>query len=148
MPAAHLDKDDLIHILSQEVDFYRALHLLIERQREWLTSESNVRICDVFSEIDRIKSRIEQSERSLSEARLSAPEEFTAWVRTPEAQTRLDRIAQSIVAAQEIVTECIAQARTKRARYQRGLNQMGHGRRLLAMLAPQEDGPLYLDARP
>ncbi len=148
MTAARFDKDWFLHILTQEVDFYRTLHLLIGRQREWLRSNADVRICDLFTEIDQIKSRIEQSESSLIEVRQSAPAEFASWVKTPEAKASLDQITALVVGSQEIVTECIAHARARRAEYRRELDQMGHGRRLLAIMAPQEDGPLYLDARP
>ena len=148
MTKNRLDNERLLQVLTEETSFYRALYLLLDRQREGLQEDSNVRMCDLFAEIGRVQRRIEDSEQTIQGARRSSPDDFAGWIRTTEVRDILDEISGLITRSQGIVTECLKIAHAKRTAYKRELDQMEQGRRLFATMAPPEAGPRFLDARP
>lgn len=147
MSRNRFDKDRLLQVLAEEAGFYRDLHALIGRQRDGLQEDSGVRMCDLFAEIDGVQKRIESSERIIQAARNTAPDDFAGWVSNAEVREVLDEISGLVTQSQDVVTECLRLAQLKRTAYQRELNQMGQGKRLLATMSPPESGPRFLDAR-
>jgi hypothetical protein len=148
MTKNRFDKEHLLEVLTEESSFYRALHVLIDRQREGLRENSDVRMCDLFTEIGRVQKRIESSEQTIQSARRWSPEAFADWARSPEVRSILDEISGLIMRSQSLVAECLRIARAKRVEYQHELGQMNQGRRLFASMTPTENGPRFLDARP
>jgi hypothetical protein len=148
MADSPFDKMHLLQVLTDESGFYRTLYFLIDRQREGLKADSGVEMCDLFAEIDRVRNRIEDSERIIQTARHSSPDGFASWVRTAEVRDLFDEITALVTRTQSIVTECLQIAQSKRAEYQRELGQMQQGRRLFVTMSPPESGPRFLDARP
>lgn len=147
MARSKFDRDRLLQVLTEEATFYRALDLLIERQRDGLAEESDVRMCDLFAEIGRVQKRIENSEQIIQSVRKADPREFNEWMLQPDVRGLLDQISELVSHSQATINDCIRIARQKRSEFQRELGQMDQGRRLYASMSPPESGPRFLDAR-
>ncbi|MBI5868493.1 MAG: hypothetical protein HZB43_09430 [candidate division Zixibacteria bacterium] len=147
MTKTRFDKAQLLQVLAEEASFYRALDLLIDRQRDGLSEDSDVRMCDLFAEIGRVQRRIENSEQIIQSVRKSDPKEFSSWMQEQDVRGLLDQITGLVTHSQGTINECIQIARAKRTEFQRELGQMDQGRRLYASMSPPEGGPRFLDAR-
>ena len=63
-------------LLREELGFYRSLYVLLDRQRDWLKYEKDSRILDIFNDIEKLKTRIQESQEKILQLSRKNPQSF------------------------------------------------------------------------
>ena len=136
----------LANLLREELGFYRSLYVLLDRQRDWLKYEKDSRILDIFNDIEKLKTRIQESQQKILDVREQNQLVFQQALETPEVTRLVDNIVSLINKCIEVVAENETIAKTKRERLKVELAELADGARLYETLRPSLS-PRYVDEK-
>jgi len=136
----------LAALLREELGFYRSLYVLLDRQRDWLKYERDSRILDIFDDIEKLKSRIQESQVKIQDVRRNNEQLFGQALETPEVGRLVENIISLINKCVELVGENESLASAKRDRLKIELAELANGEQFYGALK-KEAPPRFVDQK-
>ncbi len=136
----------LAAMFREELGFYRSLYVLLDRQRDWLKYERDSRILDIYTDIEKLKKRIQESQDKITGVRERNETQFRVALEAPEVARLVDNITSLINKCVEVVAENESIAETKSERLRSELAGLADGRQFYAALEP-ETAPRFVDQK-
>jgi len=136
----------LAALLREELGFYRSLYVLLDRQRDWLKYERDSRILDIYSDIEKLKSRIQESQAKILNVRQNNQRLFGLALETPEIGRLVENIVSLINKCMELAGENESLASAKRDRLKAELADLANGEQFYGALK-KESPPRFVDQK-
>lgn len=139
---------DIHQSLDQQLSLYRALFVLIDRQRDHILREDEGSLQDGLPAMQQLQDRIADSETHVTFMLAEHRSQFPQAVDTPETLGRIDQISDLLRKCRDVTADCERQTNQKLYLYRNKLREMGQGRRMITFLSATETAPRFLDHRP
>ncbi len=138
---------ELIAVLKQEYSFYQELYIALDKQRDLLQFDRDTQLLDLFSEIERYRSRIKSSEDQIALLRQKHPETFKAAAVLPEVKKIANRIASLVRKNMNVVKECEEYLEGRYARIKEELGELRNSRKILQYITDSDPSPQFVDGK-
>jgi hypothetical protein len=137
----------LVTTLKEEYSFYQSLFILLDKQRDHIKYDRERKLVDLFGEIERLYSRIKESEDTISALRQENRKMFTLAASSPE----IKRLAGSIIT---LVSKSLGLAREnqdavdqKHKAIQERLIELQKSSKIVSYLRTEAAEPYYVDKK-
>ena len=137
----------LIAGLKDEYSFYQSLFIIIDKQRDYIKYDKEQRIVDLYGEIERICTRIKESEENVAKLRSENKQLFNLAASSPEVRRLVNSITTLISKTMRIVKENEETATSKYESIREQLKQLHKGRNLAAYIPAEDRHPQYVDKK-
>lgn len=137
----------LVTTLKEEYSFYQSLFILLDKQRDHIKYDRERKLVDLFGEIERLYSRIKESEDAIGTLRQENRKMFTLAASSPE----IKRLASSIIT---LVSKSLGLAREnqdavdqKHKAIQERLIELQKSSKIVSYLRTETAEPYYVDKK-
>ncbi len=137
----------LIAGLKDEYSFYQSLFIIIDKQRDYIKYDKEQKIVDLYGEVERICSRIGESEETIAKLRTDNKNLFSLAASSPEVRRLVNSITTLISKTLKIVKENEDVASGKYEAIREQLAQLEKGRKVAGYLSPEGRTPQYVDKK-
>ena len=137
----------LIAGLKEEYSFYQSLFIIIDKQRDYIKYDKEQRIVDLFGEVERICTRIKESEDNIGQLRNENKQLFSLAASAPEVRRLVNSITTLVSKTMKIVKENEEAANIKYESIRAQLSQLQQARKLSGYMPRPANPPQYVDKR-
>lgn len=137
----------LLATLKEEYSFYQSLFILIDKQRDHIKYDRDQKLVDLYSEIERLYSRITESEEQIAKLRSGNKKLFALAASAPEVRRMVNSITTLITKALKIVKENEEAANGKYQAIQQKLAELQKSSKIASYLRVEQTAPQYVDRR-
>ena len=131
----------LIAGLKEEYSFYQSLFIIIDKQRD------KQKIVDLYGEVERIVTRINESEATISQLKNENKNLFSLAATAPEVRRLVNSITTLISKTLKLVQENEEIAAAKYVSIKDQLLQLQQGRKVTDYLTVPQNSPIYVDKK-
>lgn len=136
---------DLIRMLNEEYSFYQSLYILLDKQRDLIKYNRDDNLLDLFSEVERFRVRIKDSEQKIADLRVKYPSAFKLAADNQEIRKLVTCIATLVRKSLDVVTENSAYIQDRHERLQQELQELQSSDKMLQYLRNVTTSPQYVD---
>lgn len=133
--------------LKEEYSFYQSLFIIIDKQRDYIKYDKEQKIVDLYGEVERIVTRINESEAIISQLKNENKNLFSLAASAPEVRRLVNSITTLISKTQKLVQENEEIAAAKYDSIKDQLLQLQQGRRVTDYLTVPQNSPIYVDKK-
>ena len=138
---------DLLKILNDEYSFYQSLYILLDKQRDLIKYDKDEHLLDLFSEIERCRFRINESEQKVTVLRERNPHVFRVASVHPEVRKLVNCIVTLVKKNITLVTENEEYVRDRHNRIRQELEALKTSGKVMNYLQENEPSPLFVDGK-
>lgn len=138
---------DLIKVLNEEYSFYQSLYILLDKQRDLIKYDKDEHLLDLFSEIERCRHRIQESEQKVTVLRERNPHVFRVASVHPEVRKLVNCIVTLVKKNITLVTENEEYVRDRHNRIRQELEALRMSGKVLNYLQENEPSPQFVDGK-
>jgi len=137
----------LISVLKDEYSFYQSLFIIIDKQRDYIKYDKERKIVDLYGEVERICTRINESEQTIGRLRTDNKNLFSLASSSPEVRRLINSITTLISKTLKTVKESEDVAHSKYEAIREQLAQLEKGRQVSRYLTTPKETPQYVDKK-
>lgn len=138
---------ELVRVLKEEYSFYQSLYITIDKQRDLLKFEKEEKLLDIYTEIERCRKRILESEDKIVNMRKDNPKLFHLAVTAPDVRKLAQSIATLIQKNVELVRDNEAYATSRYNRIKEELDKLKNSTKVMNYLNEKEVAPQFVDKK-
>ena len=142
-----MDKQTMIKALNEEYSFYQSLYILLDKQRDLIKYDKDEHLLDLFSEIERCRFRINESEQKVTVLRERNPHVFRVASVHPEVRKLVNCIVTLVKKNITLVTENEEYVRDRHNRIRQELEALKTSGKVMNYLQENEPSPLFVDGK-
>lgn len=137
----------LVAGLKEEYSFYQSLFIIIDKQRDYIKYDKEQKIVDLYGEVERIVTRINESETAINKLKEENRNLFSLAASAPEVRRLVNSISTLISKTLKLVQENEEIATAKYDNIKQQLLQLQQGKKVSDYLTVPQKSPLYVDKR-
>jgi hypothetical protein len=137
----------LVGTLKEEYSFYQSLFILLDKQRDHIKYDRERRFVDLYSEVERLYGRIQESETSIATLRQDNRKLFSIAASTPEVRRLANSIATLVSKSLKLIRESRETVDQKHRLLTEKLAELQNSSKITGYLRTEKSQPIYLDRK-
>lgn len=137
----------LVTTLKEEYSFYQSLFILLDKQRDHIKYDRERKFVDLYGEIERLYSRIRESEEAISTLRQENRKLFSLAASSPEVKRLANSITTLVSKSLKLVEENRETVDQKQKAIQDQLVELHKSGKIVGYLRAETSEPCYLDRK-
>jgi len=143
---SQLEKE-LVFVLKEEYSFYQSLYVMLDKQRDLIRYNKDEKLLDLFSEIERIRLRIQKSEEKIASLKNKNPRLFKLASIAPDVRKIINGIITIIKKSINLVNENEDYTKNRYERIQVELGELKNSQKILQYLQKENTTPQFIDGK-
>ena len=140
-------EQELLKILKSEYSFYQSLYILLDKQRDFIKYNRDEHLLDLFTEIERCKKRIDDSEARISQIKEKSPRLFKLASVHPEIKKMVNSIVTLVKKNMNLVAENEEYLKGRHERIKNELGALKNSDKILQYFKNVEIAPQFIDGK-
>jgi hypothetical protein len=145
--AMNLLERELLSVLKEEFTFYQSLFVMLDKQRDLIKFNSDEKLLDLFSEIQRCHARIRKSDEKVSAMKAKNPKLFEMAAALPQVKKVINSIATLVNKNIKVVEECEAVMEGKYSRIKKELGELKSSSKIIQYMSDLAPSPQFVDGK-
>lgn len=137
----------LLATLKEEYSFYQTLYLTLDKQRDAVKFNTDGRLLDLFTEVERCHKRIQASEDKIGTWRQNYPDAFQVASANEEVRKLVNSIATLVKKNMTLVAECEQLLQGRYQRIKQELGELKNSQQILQYLNGGDPAPQFVDGK-
>lgn len=138
---------ELVRVLKEEYSFYQSFYIIIDKQRDLLKFEKEEKLLDIYTEVEKCRKRILESEEKISAMRKDNPKLFHLAVSAPDVRKLAQSIATLIQKNVDLVRDNESYASSRYNRIKEELDKLRNATKVVKYLNESEVPPQFVDKK-
>jgi DNA repair exonuclease SbcCD ATPase subunit len=136
---------ELIFTLKEEYSFYQSLYILIDKQKDMVKFEKDDKLLELFTDMERCRQRIQQSEGKIAELKEKNPKLFNIAASAPEVRKLINSIMTLVKKTIGLIKENEDYIKSRHERLKSELKELQNSHKILRYIRDADPVPLFVN---
>jgi len=138
---------ELVFVLKEEYSFYQSLYIKLDQQRDAVKYNKDEDLLDLFAEIERYYTRINNSDEKIKALKERNPELFRMALALPEVKKIVSSMTALVKKNLTLVQESEQYLKEKYERIRSELGELQNSQKILQYITAAQQPPLFIDGK-